>query len=217
MFAGMRYPDSKIKSVLKIFDSYKKLSDFVIVISYEAVKDNEKWLLCFGGYAGADSLEIVNVLADGGVKNIYFIGWAGAQRENVSIGDFNLPNKIRCLDGLTNLDNQQVEHIKPNLELLNKVKDKLSFKNKFIGTHVSVPGVIHGIDWVKNESVKYDSVDTALSVVVYFSNKLAIKSVGILIITDSPKNHKEPINIDLNFTNITRFNIVDKIVKDIVS
>ena len=64
LFAGMLYPKKEINSILRLFDSSKKLSDFQPVLSYEVKKKNKKYLLCFGAYGGTSALEITNILSE---------------------------------------------------------------------------------------------------------------------------------------------------------
>ncbi len=213
LFAGMLYPQKHIRSILGLFDSSTKLSNFQPVLSYIVTKKGNEWLLCFGAYGGTSALEITNLLADGGAKNIYFIGWAGST--HVPVGTINIPRKVKCIDGITRIDSPKADFTKPSDELLQKVSNKLS-GNAILGTHVTIPGLLHRIAFIDKELKKYDTLDTELSVVLHFSRKAKINAVGILIVIDSSKSHKEPINPDMKFSLKTRYVILVDVVRRII-
>ncbi len=207
IFAGSFYPKSEFKKIFGLFDSVEKLSDFPPALFYEAKRKNKRYLLCFGAYGGSNTLEIVNLLSGGKVKNIYFFGWAGTYKM-IDVGMINIPKKVRALDGICGLDKKNLKFSQPSKELLYSIK----INDSFSGTHCTIPalGVLHGIKKIDTEAKDYDSIDIELSVVLHFAKKEKMNAIGVLIITDSPKNHKEIINPDANFNNKTRYEILMK-------
>ncbi len=216
LFAGILYPKEKIQHILALFEHAEKLSDFQPVLSYRVRIKKAEWLLCFGVYGGTSALEITNILGDGGVKSIVFVGWAGA-RKTVPVGAVCLPITICSLDGIVRLDSSHSTNIAPSVNLLKKLKKTLP--NARHVSNVTLPGLgnLHGIAKVERASLRHDTVDTELSVVVHFARKSKVSAAGVLIVTDSIKEHKETINPNSTFTQIDRYNILEDAVKTIVN
>lgn len=213
LLGGDSFPRKEIKKILALFDSAQKICESQPILSYEVKRKNKKYLLCFGAYGGTRTLEIINLLTGGGVKNIYFLGWA-ATYKMIDIATVNIPKKVRALDGICRLDSKNLKFAKPSKELLSSI----SIRNSFSGTHCTIPalGVLHGIHHIDREAENYETIDTELSVVLHFAKKQNINAIGILIITDSPKNHKESINPDINFNKKGRYETLRQTLTDLL-
>lgn len=185
---GGIHGSQKIEKLLSLFVSARKLKH-PATCPHLVTHERRSAIILFNIFSAARSLSVVRVLKDGGCERIFFVGWAGTNK-NIPVGTYILPEKVRCLDGVTLIANPRIKYAYPDPELFKEVK-QLFDKNKVkyeLGTTISEPAVWHAIPNVEKEAKNALAADLELSALLYFSKKVGIKSVGILIITDTPKD-----------------------------
>lgn len=186
MIAGIHTPQ-KIRSILKLFENTKRLKHPATQPHLVRYKGKVAIIL-FNIWGAARSVSMVRILKNGGCKRIFFIGWAGT-KQNIPIGTFIIPKKVRCFDGITHLANPKIKYASPDDNLFKEVIDCFN-KNKvkyISGATLTEPTVWHRIPYIEKESEKYLAIDMELAPLLYFSKISRIKSMGILIIIDNPK------------------------------
>lgn len=173
------------------------------------VKDKEREdLLIFQAYGAAVVADILAILKDGEVEEVIFIGTAFGLSNKLKTGDIVAPNKVQCLDGITNLIDSAT-YVVPDDEFRKKILDILD-ENKVDckeGLTVSVPTTFWRLD-----NSKFDcniiALEMELSAFFHFSYKLGLKTAGILVISDTI-NHSLLDDQTLRFKNIiSTFSII---------
>lgn len=199
LFAGTTPEDVK-QSIIKQYDEviFHKHDVYERYIVKADTKEN---LLIFQAYGAAVVADLLAILKDGEVEEIIFIGTAFGLSKNLKTGDIILPNKIQCLDGITNLIDS-VEYVVPNeifrSELItNLVEANVEFKE---GLTVSVPTTFWRLAGEKFDS-NIIALEMELSAFIHFTSKLEVKSAGVLIISDTI-NHSLLDDQTLRFKNI---------------
>lgn len=161
----------------------------------------EETLILFQVYGAAMVADLLAILNDGKVKEIVFIGAAYGISKELNVGDYVIPQKVQCLDGVTSVQNN-IDFTYPDENLFLRItksfdKENLKYKK---GTTISVPTTF----WHPSET-KYDKNAIALemefSSLCHFSQKLSIKSAGVLVISDT-SNHSLLDNRELRYKNI---------------
>lgn len=199
LFAGTT-PEHVKNSILEHYDEIVLHKHDV----YERyiVKDNQREdLLIFQAYGAAVVADILSILKDGEVEEVIFIGTAFGLSNKLKTGNVVVPNKVQCLDGITNLIDSAT-YVVPDNEFRKRILDllyenKVDFKE---GLTVSVPTTFWRLDNSKFDS-NIIALEMELSAFFHFTHKLGLKSAGILVISDTI-NHSLLDDQTLRFTNI---------------
>lgn len=177
----------KIRNILKLFESTKNLK-YPATQAHLVRYKRKVAVILFNIWGAARSLSMLRILKDGGCKRIFLLGWAGT-KQNIPIGTFIIPKKVRCFDGITHLANPKVKYASPDNKLFKELIDCFN-KNKVkyvSGVTLTEPTIWHRIPYIDKESKKYLAIDMELAPLLYFSKISRIKSMGIIIIIDNPK------------------------------
>lgn len=167
-------------------------------------------ILIFQAYGAAVVADLLSILKDGEVEEIIFIGTAFGLSKKLRTGDIVIPNKVQCLDGVTNLIDS-VEYVVPNNKFRNMIlnvfnENKVDFQE---GLTVSVPTTF----WrLRNDKFNPDiiALEMELSSFIHFTFKLELKAAGILVISDTI-NHSLLDDQTIRFKSIVN---VFKIISD---
>ncbi len=161
--------------------------------SYEAyiVNDgNEDVLLLFQIFGAVLTADILCILNEGNVKEIILIGYAYGLKDDLELGDAIIPDKVQCLDGVTNFL-EDIDYTYPDKLIQSKIVQALEENNQkyFRGITISVASLF----WRPEKLLKsMDNNAIALEMefasFCCFSKKLGIASAGVLIISDT-KSH----------------------------
>jgi len=170
--------------------SYFKTIKFHKHDSYEAyiVNDGkEDVLLLFQIFGAVLTADILYILNEGNVKEIILIGFAYGLIGDLKVGDIIIPDKVQCLDGITNFL-EDIDYTYPNELIQSKIIQTLEDNNHkyFRGITISVASLF----WRPEKLIK--AIDTnAIALEMEFasfccfSKKLGIASAGVLIISDT--------------------------------
>ena len=186
-------PSYKVLTRIKnIFDNTKKVKESLFK-AYICKKKSKSYFLVVGLYGATKVLELVNLLKFGKCKNLLFIGRVGAI-PGIEIGSILIPNKVRCLDGTSNITDKKLKYSKHSENLKTKVFDKLKEFNTLDYNSVSIPHIFHDIDWTLEEQSKYKIVDMELGPFLFFADRAKMNAVGIYIVSDQA--HKPNATIE---------------------
>lgn len=197
----------------------KYLSLFDRVVDYESnlfewyilEKDEIKYLLMLRIYGAPMVIDLIHILKEGQVEKVIFIGAAFGFGTNIKIGDIVLPSQVQALDGILTTF-EATSYTQPNndlLQLLTDVfgKEKMKYKK---GKTVSIPSVFTKID--RN---LFDSDVLALemetSTFLYYTARETIKSVAILVISDTEKHKLTDVQ---NNRYISMLNVIGILLKN---
>jgi hypothetical protein len=206
LFAGTT-PDHVKNSILEHYEEII-LHRHDVYERYIVRDKQQEDLLIFQAYGAAVVADILSILKDGEVEEVIFIGTAFGLSNKLNTGDVVVPNKVQCLDGITNLMDSAT-YVVPDGESRKRVFDLLNEHKVDLkeGLTVSVPTTFWRLD-----NSKFDSdiiaLEMELSAFFHFSYKLRLKAAGILIISDTI-NHSLLDDQTLRFTNIiSTFSII---------
>ncbi|MEN6462254.1 MAG: hypothetical protein ABFC94_12905 [Syntrophomonas sp.] len=201
IFGGTSSPET-IQSVISSFDTiiFHKHDNYE---AYIVEKYSQKILILFQVYGAAMVADLIFLLKDGGVKEIVFIGAAYGMEKQIAVGDFILPSRIQCLDGVAStLDNNEFSY--PDAGLRTWV-GKLFIENEISiwqGDTVSVPTTFY-----HPSSDKYDreviALEMELASLCHYAFKTGIKACGVLVVSDT-ENHSLLADHELTNRNIIR-------------
>lgn len=180
-----------VDRILSQFDSisFHQHTHFERVI---AKKGNHEYVIILQAYGAPTIIDLLAVLKDGGIQNIYFIGSAFCFDESIDVGDILVPRDVQALDGiLPFLEGEN--YSAPDPDLLESLKGILS-KNSIHFTEcktVSVPSVTAQ---PKSQFIDKDVVGLEMECAsfLHFSQKRGMKAVALLVISDT--KHKKLID-----------------------
>lgn len=198
MFAGST-PQWQIDKILNQFDEivFTKHDNYN---PYIVKKGDSEFLILFQVYGAAMVADLITILKDGKVNNIYFIGAAYGLLATSLIGDYVIPIKTQCLDGVTGVIGN-IDYVEPDNKLCNELKELLKAEdNCRIGHSVSVPATFWHPDHNKIDS-DVIALEMEFSSLCYFSMRTGIKSAGVLVISDT-KNKDLLMDQTLRYENI---------------
>ncbi len=176
------------KEILSLFDNVLFRKD-AVSHNFIATYKGKDYAIIFHVYGAPLAIDIIYTLNDGGCKNVIFLGYAYS--ETLSIGDYFIPTKTYCFDGLTNLLQKNIKYSYPDYNLKERImltlkKNDILFKK---GHSVSVSSLFHRTKKIRLRVGKINALEMELSSIYYFSKKLKIKSAGLLIISDTKEEH----------------------------
>lgn len=179
-----------LKKILGILNKVREVKTREVPKSYFAKYKGKEFLIVFHIYGAAFTLDILRILHEGGCKNVIAVGQCGTKKD-IPVTTIILPSKVKCMDGIINIANPNIDFSYPNKFLFNKTKQILKAKRiKFyIGQTVSVPSVLHKISSIERKSgnQKYLAIECEMSTFLYFAKEMRMKAAGILVVRDNPK------------------------------
>jgi purine-nucleoside phosphorylase len=115
-----------IEKILPIFDSFERIACRSLGCFYSAKYKGKKIMLAFNVIGSPASMRLTEILTQNGAKRIIFIGWAGGYKND--IGEFVIPSKTYCADGITTIMKPGIKFAYPDKNLSWKVKGYLDRK-----------------------------------------------------------------------------------------
>jgi len=188
LYGGAYVPRRK-KVVRRLFDKWTRIRGNWVKYTYVKI-DEVEYLLVFNVYGGAIVLEVLHLLKDGGVRQVFFVGSMYAKR--LPIGAIVIPSKIVDKAGPALVDNPQVSIVEPDPTSLRSLKATLKAEGipHVHANTVSVPCALHEIEHVKQLIEKDENiagVEMEVSTFYYFSRRLGLKSYALLYVSDNQK------------------------------
>jgi purine-nucleoside phosphorylase len=156
-----------------------------------AEQDNKKFLLVFNVYGAAMMLEVLNLLSDGGVKSVFFVGSAGAR--SLDVGTIVVPTEVVDRAGVVQVATSGKDVVRPPEAESESVEKALMEKSWGFAKRrvVSVPAVLHGIDHIMNYmQAREDSEihEMELSTFYHFAKKIGLHAYALIYVSDNEKH-----------------------------
>ncbi len=177
-----------IGRILKIFESHEKIACRGLGCFYLVKYKGRKILLAFNVLGSPVITTLTRLLATSGVKEMIFVGWAGGYKNDV--GDYIIPSKTYCADGITTIIKPGTEFVYPDKRLSGRVKKHLDRKGvKY--SEGSTFCIIHPHEKVfsrmsrKMKKIKPVALEMELAPYFFISKKNKVPSAAILVISDA--------------------------------
>ncbi len=147
--------------------------------------EDEETILAFQLYGAPVVADFLNVLHDGGTEEVIFLGLAHGKAKGMQVGDYVIPIKTQCCDGVTKILGSE-NFTEPDFTLVDKITNAMRKANlEFTsGTSVSVPATF----WHGDESKHAPDVialECEFATFCYCSKKLNLSSAGVFVISDT--------------------------------
>jgi purine-nucleoside phosphorylase len=133
-------------------------------------------------------MSLTDILSQNGAKEIIFIGWAGGYKNDV--GEFVIPAKTYCADGITTIMKPGIKFVYPDEKLSQKVKSCLEWKGiKYSeGTTFCIiypdEKIIKNIER-KTRGLKHLAVEMELAPYFFIAKKNKVPAAAILVVSDT--------------------------------
>ena len=168
----------------KILNHTKDVQDYYLIETNNGIRT-----LVFNIIGSSVVIDITHVLSQGGTKELYFLGFAGTDRD-CEVGDYFIPTKVRCLDGLTQYYEPGIKYVDVGDKAHQKVIDLMQNTRYHTGISASVPSFFHDNLEVKlalaNE-LDIMAIEMEASSALYFCNRRGIECLPLLTISDNKK------------------------------
>ena len=168
----------------KILNHTRDVQDYYLIETNEGIRT-----LIFNIIGSPVIIDIVHVLSQGGTKDAYFLGFAGTDRD-YEIGDYFVPTKVRCLDGLTQYYEPGIKYVNVPDKAYQRVTHLMQDARCHTGISASVPSFFHDNLEVRlalaNEP-DIAAIEMEASSALYFCNRRGIECLPLLIISDNKK------------------------------
>lgn len=186
---GGAYVPARKDTVRVLFDKWPRIGGTWIKFTFAESRD-EEYLVVFNVYGGPIVLELLQLLKDGGCMRIFFIGSMYAK--DLPIGRLVIPVKVVDMAGPPTIDDSRTDAIELGSPIRSRIKEVLEESEMEYSERkiVSVPAVLHGIDYVNKlvaEGKDIAGVDIETSTFIHFSSKLGLKGYPLLHVSDNEK------------------------------
>jgi len=187
--AGVYLPERK-DLVRRSFTSWERVRGTWIRYTYAKALGKE-FLVLFGIYGAAMTLEAIQLLRDGGVRSLFFVGSMYAKR--LPVGSIVIPVEVEDKAGVMTLDDPTAVHATPDEKVLRSTRSQLKRRDiEFSeGRISSVPAVLHGIEHIM-DSVRQDErvigQEMEVSTFLHFTRKHAIRAGALLYVSDNERH-----------------------------
>lgn len=146
---------------------------------------DEETILALQLYGAPIVADFLTVLQDGGTEEVIFLGLAQGKVKGMKVGDFVIPTKTQCSDGVAKSLGSE-NFIEPDPLLVEKItnamkKADLEFS---AGTSVSVPATFWHGDESKHAS-DVIALECEFATFCHCSKKLNLSAAGIFVISDT--------------------------------
>jgi uridine phosphorylase len=191
-------PRGVVEHIVGCFDR-TLFQDRDVYERYILADDGEEFVLCFQLYGAPIVCDLLGVLKDGGVKEVIFLGAAGALADHLSVGDYVLPAEIRCLDGVATALGAEL-YARPDGPLRARLGRALAdVGEEYVeGPTVSVPAVLwHGDR--RRRAPEAIAVEIELAAFCHCAERLDLPAAGLLVISDTA-DHTLRDNQDIRYT-----------------
>lgn len=188
IYAGAYVPQRK-NWVRSVFDEWNRIKGTWVKYAF-ATRESKEYLLVYNVYGGAVTLELLQLLKDGNVKKVFFVGSLGGK--DLPIGTIVVPTGVVDEAGIVSVDTPNMQIVKPEEKYLKKLREVLRRLriDFFEGKIASVPCVLHSINHIK-ELVEKDSsivgVEIETSTFYYYSQKEGFENYALLYVSDNKK------------------------------
>jgi purine-nucleoside phosphorylase len=188
IYAGAYLPQRK-NWVRSVFDEWNRVKGTWVKYTF-ATKEGKEYLLVYNVYGGAVTLELLQLLKDGNVKKVFFVGSLGGK--DLPIGTIVVPTRVVDKAGIVSVDTPHMQTVEPEEKYLKKLREVLRDLriDCFEGKIASVPCVLHNINHIK-ELVEKDSsivgVELETSTFYYYSQKAGFENYALLYVSDNKK------------------------------
>lgn len=208
------YYQERSQMLLSQFDNTEDLRVEWCPFTYAKFKASE-YLVIFNVYGASITLEILQILKEGGVENVLFIG--SMFSKNYDIGEYLLITEVIDRTGLVHVDTNGESNVMVNpvfIDQLSKFyhKQSTNFQKAKI---MSVPCVLHGIESIHKELGDDDSlegVEMELSTFYHFGQKLGLNLYSFLYVSDNPSHHMMTTNLSIRELRTERMENLGKLL-----
>lgn len=188
IYAGSYVPRRK-EWVRGLFDEWNRIKGHWVKHSFAAF-GGKPYLLVFNVYGGAMTLELLQLLKDGGVKKVFLAGSMGGK--DLPVGTLVLPTRVTDYAGLVSLDEPSRQIVEADPNSLKRLKEVLnSLGEDFVeGETASVACVLHDIDHIKEAIEQRTStlgVDLETSTFYHYSRKIGFQNYALLYVSDNKR------------------------------
>ena len=157
-----------------------------------AKKGRVRYLVIFNIYGSSAVLQALRVIAEGGVRRVFFLGSMGAK--NLDIGKVVLPTAVIDKTGLVHIDTPGKSIVVPSASTINKERGSLKRLciNYAEGKIISVPAPLHNMDHIhslKLSDPEIQGEEMELSTFYHFSQKDRLSHFALLYVSDNKKVH----------------------------
>jgi len=185
---GGAYGPGRKEAVRRLFDDWTRLKGNWIRYAF-AVRNGKEYLMVFNVYGGAVTLEVLNVLKDGGTETVFFIGSMYAKR--LPVGALVIPVLVTDYAGLVRVDTPRKVIVKPDGDSIDAVRSaleasELPYEEAKVA---SVPCVLHDVARVRKlvaDGKDIAGVEMEVSTFYHFSRKLGLRGHALLYVSDNP-------------------------------
>jgi len=174
----------RILTSRKILNHTKDVQDYYLIETSNGLRT-----LVFNILGSSVIIDITYVLSQGGTKEVYFVGFAGTDKD-YEVGDYFVPTKVRCLDGLTQYYEPRIKYVDVPDKVYQRVIHLMRDVRCHTGISASVPSVFHDNLEVKlalaNEP-NIAAIEMEVSSGLYFCKRRGIKCLPLFIISDNKR------------------------------
>ena len=177
-----------INKILPIFGSPQKIACRSLGCFYFVRYRGKKILLAFNVLGSPVSASITDILTQNGAKQIIFIGWAGSYKSD--IGEFILPDKTYCADGITTIMKPGIKFVHPDGKLSRKIKSYLSRKGIKYSEGSTLCIIYPDGKFIKSlekrtSGLKPLAMEMELAPYFFISRKNKVPAAAILVVSDT--------------------------------
>ncbi len=189
IYAGVYSPQRK-DCVRSLFDSWQKVQGHWVKYSF-AYKDGVEYFVVFNVYGASMVLEIVQLLKDGNVEKVFFIGSMGGK--TLPVGTLVLPKRIVDRTGFPAIDSPNKQTVLPDEACLERLRLALADSGEAYveGEIVSVPCVLHNIEHLRNFVEQEENilgVECETSTYYHYTQKEGLESYALLYVSDNKRH-----------------------------
>lgn len=187
--AGVYTPQRK-NLVRKSFRGWDRVKGNWIKYAFGNVLGKD-FLVIFGIYGAAMTLETVQLLRDGGVRSLFFVGSMYAKK--LPVGSIAIPIEAQDNAGVMTLDDPTTTHAIPDRRILDYTRSELRRRDIDFteGRVSSVPAVLHGIVHIV-DSVRQDERvighEMEVSTFLHFTRKHSMRAGALLYVSDNERH-----------------------------
>jgi purine-nucleoside phosphorylase len=203
IYAGAYLPSRK-DWVRNLFDGWKRMRGQWVKFTF-ARKNGVEYLVVFNVYGASMILEIVQLLKEGNVKRVFFIGSLGGKE--LPVGTLVLPTRVVDKTGFVAIDSSGKQIVQPDEYRLKRLRRALDDSGEVYveGEIVSVPCVLHNIEHLRSFVEQEEGiigVECETSTYYHYTQKEKLESYGLLYISDNKKH--DIISGGKNLRNVRR-------------
>jgi purine-nucleoside phosphorylase len=186
IYAGAYLPARK-EWVRNLFDKWQRIEGQWVKYTF-AHKHGSEYVIIFNVYGASMTLEIIELLKEGGAAKVFFIGSLGGK--DLPVGTLVLPTRVVDKTGIVSADEPRKKVVRPDKRTVRSIKKTLKALGKAYveGEIASVPCVLHNIEHIKGfieKDPRLIGVECETSAFYHYSAKESLESYALLYVSDN--------------------------------